>query len=261
MKMMIRKILLSLSALLLLSSLPLISSAQVLKPDLMYCGGSSAKGADLYLGVGPFNEVNGCVPDGDTQAILVSRSGTIGGNGAAWLAYLNAGGVIITEYRNAHLVHNEIYGTAYDVGTGFGDCRDNSMPSEKLNTDHPFWVANTGLAETPDNLEGCGADVSAIVAGEADVTALGGLINTSIVSFAIRPQGLGVFWLLEADWQDNEADYFTDDSKNFMGSLISGGTYGVVLAEPAPVPTLSTIGMLLLILAFAYIGVRRRIWT
>ena len=258
---MIRKFLLPLCALFLFSSLPLISSAQVLKPDLMYCGGSSAKGADLYLGVGTFNEITGCLPDGDTQAILVSRSGSIGGNGAAWLAYLDADGVIITDWRNAHLVYNEIYGSTYPIGTSFGDCRDNAMPSEKLNTDHPFWVDNTGLMETPSDFEGCGADISAIVAGEDEVTALGGLVGTSNISFAIRPQGLGVFWLLDADWQDNESNYFSDDSKNFMGSLISGGTYGSALEDVPPVPTLSTIGMLLLILAFAYIGVRRRSWT
>jgi len=258
---MIRKFLLSLSAFVLFASLPLISSAQVLKPDLMYCGSSSAKGADLYLGVGPFNEVTACAPDADTQAMLVSRSGTITGNGAAWLAYLDSGGVIITEWRNAAAVYNEIYGTAYSLGTSFGDCHDNAMPSLKLNTDHPFWVANAGLTETLENNEGCGADISAIVAGEAEVTALGGLVNTALMSFAIRPQGLGVLWVLEADWQDNESNYFTDDSKNFMGSLISGGTYGSAAGEAIPVPTLSTTGLLLLILAFAVIGIRRKILT
>ena len=79
-------------------NLPSTAMAQVLKPDLMYCGSSSRQGSDLYLGIGPFNEISGCLPDADTQALLITRSGTVAGNGAAWLAYLNSGGVVITEY-------------------------------------------------------------------------------------------------------------------------------------------------------------------
>jgi uncharacterized repeat protein (TIGR01451 family) len=224
---MTKRALFALFAIVILSNLPSLSFAQELRPDLMYCGSSSRMGANLYLGVGPLNEVSGCVPDANTQALLVSRSGTVAGNGAAWLAYLDAGGVIISEWRNAHIVHNEIYGTAYSEGAGFGDCSDNAMPSLKLNTDHGFWQANTGLTETPANVEGCGADLSAIVGGEGAVTALGGLVNTSTISFAIRPQGTGVFWLLEADWQDSSGS-FTDDSRNFMGALISGASKGVL---------------------------------
>ncbi len=253
-----KRIFLALFAIFMLFSLPSISAAQALKPDLMYCGTSNSMGADLYLGVGPFNEVSGCTPGVDTQAMLVSRSGSISGNGAAWAVYLNAGGVIITEWRNSHTVYNEIYGTNYGQGAGFGDCRDNAMPSLKLNTDHEFWQQNAGLTETPADQEGCGADMIAITTGESLVTELGGLIGTSTISFAVRPEGAGVFWLLEADWQDKESTWFTDDSRNFMGALISGGTYGSGIAAVAvPVPTLSTLGLLLLILGFVYLSRRR----
>lgn len=251
-----KKLLFTFFTVVMLFNLPSESLAQVLKPDLMYCGSSSRSGSNLYLGVGPFNEVSGCLPGVDTQALLISRSGAVAGNGAAWLAYLNAGGVIITEYNNAHTVHNEIYGTAYVRGANFGDCYDNAMPSLKLNTDHPFWQINSGLTETPTNIEGCGWDIAAIAAGEVEVTELGGLVGTSYVSFAIRPQGSGVFWLLEADWQDSEAA-FTDDSRNFMGALISGGSYGYRAAEAVPVPVLSTLGLLILVLGIVYLGRRR----
>jgi hypothetical protein len=252
---MFKKTLLALCLLTTIFSLPSISFAQTLKPDLMFCGSHSRSGSNLYEGIGPFNEVSGCVPDGNTQALLVTRYGTIAGNGAAWLAYLNAGGVIISEYSNAELVYNEIYGTAYTKPANrFGDCYDNAMPSLKLNTAHPFWAANSGLVETPSNLEGCGYDISAIVNGEAEVTALGGLVGTAEISFAIRPQGAGVLWLLEADWQDSEAAYGSD-SKAFMAALISGGTYSTVMI---PVPALSTLGLLLLALALVFLGMRRR---
>ena len=250
----------ALIAIAVLSNLPSVTFAQSLRSDLMYCGTSQRMGADLYLGVGPFNEVSGCLPDGDTQALMVSRSGTITGNGAAWLAYLDAGGVIISEYSITHLVHNEIYGTGYAQGTRYGPCYDSSMPSLKLNTDHPFWQANTGLTETDPAVEGCGYDVSAIVNGEAAVTALGGWAQTPGISFAIRPQGAGVLWLLDKDWQDMNTGGYEEDSKNFMGALISGGTYSVGLLDAVPVPTLSTLGLLLLVAGMVYFS-RRRIHT
>lgn len=253
---MYKKPLFALIILIMIFSLPSMSFAQ-LKSDLMYCGSHSTSGTSLYGNLGPFNEVAGCVPDANTQALLVTRTGDETGHGAEWLAYLNAGGVIITEYYNAAEVYNEIYGTAYSDGAGFGQCTDNAMPSLKLNTDHPFWVANSGLTETPSGGEGCGSDISAIVNGEVEVTALGGVVGTSVISFAIRPQGAGVFWVLEADWQDGEAS-FSDDSRNMMAALISGGTYANPLAEYVPVPALSTIGLLLLALGLVVLGLRRR---
>ena len=256
---MTKRALFVLIAIAILTNLPSASFAQVLRPDLMFCGNVGTGGTDLYLGVGPFNEVSGCAPGADTQALLITRSGTISGNGAAWLAYLNAGGVIITEYSITDNVYNEIYATAYAQGQIFGSCSDNTMPSEKLNPASDFWLANSGLTETPAGQEGCGYDLSGIVAGEADVTGLGGLVNTQLVSLAVRPQGSGVLWLLDIDWQDGEST-FSEDSKNLMGVLISGGTYNFAGNEMVPVPTLSTIGLFLLILGMVYFS-RRRIHT
>jgi hypothetical protein len=203
---------------------PSKSQAQVLRPDLMYCGVSDRTGADLYLGTGPFNEVSGCVPDANTQALLVTLTGTIVGNGPAWLAFLNAGGVIISSAFVTNEIYDEVFGVFYPDTVPFGDCENNAMPSLKLNRGEPFWVANPGLTETPANATGCGSDNAAIVAGETEVTALGGLVDTDpvVVSFAVRPQGPGVFWLLEADWPGNTATV-TDDSKIFMGVLIASG--------------------------------------
>lgn len=220
-----RRIFFAFFTVILIFNFPPISMAQELRPDLMYCGDSDRTGADLYLGVGTFNEISGCVPDANTQALLVSRFAglQIIGKGAAWLAYLNAGGVIISEKYITNEMYNEIYGTNYLDTIVHGAC-GNAMPSLKLNTGHPFWVDNDTLVETPVAIAGCGSDNAAIVAGEGEVTALGGLEGTAIIPFAIRPQGAGVFWLLETDWQDTLVpDNFTDDSKHFMGALISNG--------------------------------------
>ena len=198
------------------------SAAQVLRPDLMYCGSSQRTGANLYLGVGPFNEVSSCTPTATTQALLVSRSGSYGGQGAAWLDYLNNGGVIITEWTISEDVYNELYGTAYPEGTSGGGCYDNAMPSLKFDPSGPFWTA-VQIPETPSDREGCGRALNAIVDGEAEVFALGGWVTNGLVNFATRSQGSGVLYLLDADWQDNE-QWFSDDSRLFMGALISGAT-------------------------------------
>jgi len=215
-------------------------ASAALRSDIMFCGSNSRTGANLYSGTGPFTEVSGCVPTATTQALLVTRSGSIGGNGPAWLAYLNAGGNIITEYSISAAVYNAIYGTAYANGTGFGECTDNVMPQVKLNPTNPFWVANP-IPVTPVGQGGCGYSLSGLVGSEPTVTALGAATNGS-VSFARKPQGGGTLNLLEADWQDGESSY-TNDSKTFMGVLISGAS---TLTAAAAIPTLSQWGLLLL---------------
>lgn len=221
------------------------------RPNLMYCGTTQRSGSQLYSGVGPFTETQGCAPDADTQALLVTRSGTISGNGPAWLAYLNAGGRIITEYSIGRAVYNEIYGTAYPLGAWFGNCRDNAMPEVKLNPSHPFWIAND-IPVTPPNDTGFGYDLANIVAGEAEVTALGGV--GSAVSFAVRPQGGGLLFLLEADWQDSEPSYL-DQSRQFMGALISSCPQQ--RSQPVPAPTLSVAALAASFLALTLLGARR----
>ena len=75
--------------------------------------------------------------------------------------------------------------------------------------------------------------------------------------FAIRPQGDGVFFLLEADWQDSEASY-SADSALFMAALIEGGTFSAPPpSEPTAIPTLSIWGLAALSGLLALFGLRR----
>ena len=186
---------------------------------------------------------------------MVSRSGTVAGNGADWLAFLNNGGVLITEFRNSHTVYNEIYGTAYPQGSSYGSCTDNAMPQVKLNPTHPFWQANN-IDVTPAGESGCGNDMSPLTSGEPAVTELGADLGGAVM-FAIRPQGDGVFFLLEADWQDSEASY-SADSALFMAALIEGGTFSAPPpSEPTAIPTLSIWGLAALSGLLALFGLRR----
>lgn len=224
--------------------------------EVMFCGSTSRSGSALYGAAGPYTETDSCTPTAATQALLVTRGGSVAGNGANWLAFLNGGGVIITEWLNSHTVYNEIYGTAYPQGTFYGNCSDNAMPQVKVNPSHPFWAANP-ITVTPSGEASCGADMSALTSGEPEVTLLGESLDGNEM-FAIRPQGDGVLFLLEADWQDSEASY-TADSELFMAALIEGGTFASPAppAAPVAVPTMATWALALLSGLLALVGLRR----
>lgn len=236
------------------ATLMVMAPSLALAQEIMFCGSTERAGADLYGAAGPYTEVNSCTPTPDTQTLLVTRDGTIAGNGADWLAFLNGGGVLITEYDISHTVYNEIYGTAYPQGSGFGECQDNAMPQVKLNPTHPFWQAND-IDVTPAMQGGCGFDMMALTSGEPEVTELGATLLGAIM-FAIRPQGDGVLILLEADWQDNDPDY-TADSQLFMAALIELAAPPPPAGEPTAIPTLSIWGLGLLSGLLALLGLRR----
>lgn len=190
-------------------------------------------------------ESQSCAPDANTQAMFVSRDGTTAGNGAAWLSYLNAGGVIITEYSKGAAVYNEIYGTSIADGSSKGNCQDNVMPAVKLTPSDPFWSANTGLTETGASVQGCGYDLTPVVTFDNTITPLGGF-NGGGVQLARKVQGSGVLFLLEADWQDNQSGAgWTASSASLMTALTNGGAPAVV-AAPASIPTLSEWAMIFL---------------
>lgn len=245
-------------ALAIVATTPVAAQQCVNRAQIMICGSSGATGSALYQGVGPFPEVTGCAPDANTQALFVTRYGTTAGNGAAWLAYLNAGGRIITEYDITNFVYNEIYGTSYANGSQFGACYDNAMPSQKLNPADPFWVQNP-FPVTSSASEGCGSsDLATLVAGEGSVTPLGGLVtNPGTVTFARRVQGSGILWLLDADWQDGGQD---SNSASFMGALITACAAGpsiIVKSTPVPVDHPLAIGGLAALIALLGAGFAR----
>jgi hypothetical protein len=230
------------------------------RPNLMLCGSSDRPLSGLHAA--PYNEVSGCSPDGSTQAMLVTRNATIAGNGAAWLAYLNAGGRIITEYSNSANVYNELYGTAYPDGSQAGACYDSPMPSAKLNLANAFWVQNN-IPPTPSGSEGCGYDLAALVAGEPTVTALGARASdTAFVNFAIRPQGAGTLFLLEGDWQDTDTVPLDANNLAFLDALIAAcGSPKArnVAAVPVGDPfALAGVAGLLALLGAGFARLRRR---
>lgn len=228
-------------------------SALAARPNINFCGTTARVGANLYTGLGSLTESQSCAPDSNTQAMFVTRNGTIAGNGAAWLSYLNAGGVIITEYSKSAAVYNEIYGTSLSTPTNKGDCQDNVMPVVKLNPSDSFWSSNAGLTETGATVEGCGFDLTPILSADNTITALGGFDGGG-VQLARKVQGSGVLFLLEADWQDNQSGAgWTPSSASLMTALTNGGSPAVAAA----IPTLSEWAMIFMASLMAMFGIRR----
>jgi len=230
------------------------------RADLVLCGSSNRPLSGVHSGIGPFNEVTSCAPNANSQAMFVSRCATIAGNGAAWLAYLNAGGRIITEYSNGAAVCNEIYGTAHPDGGQAGGCDDNPMPSATLNPTDAFWVANP-IPVTAPSAEGCGYDLAGLVSGEPTVTPLGARdSDTSFVTFARKLQGPGTLFLLEADWQDTETVPFDANNLAFLNALVT--SCAVYVAPPpksvaVPVDEPLALGALAALIALLGAGFAR----
>lgn len=233
----------------------LVQSAFAQRTDIMFCGATSRSGTNLYSGVNSVVEKNGCNPDGNTKALLITRSGTTAGNGAKWLTYLNNGGVIITEWTKSAAVYNEIYGAAISTPTSRGNCVDNAMPAVKLNPSDSFWTSNPSLVVTAPAEQGCGKDLTPIVTADNSITPLGGF-SSGGVQLARKTQGGGVFFLLEADWQDTDTVPWTASSSALMGLLINRGS-SPMQASPAAIPTLSHWAMIIMAGLMGLLAIRK----
>ena len=186
-----------------------------LRANVLVCGASNR---DVRQFIPPgvnLNVVNNnCNPDANTQAMLVTRNG-VGSRNAAWTAWVQAGGLLLTEYNTSDEVFSTIFGVNQGQGGGNGNCQDNLNPPSRFNLNDPFWVANQ--AQAAENSTGCGFDVTAF----AGITRLAGW-NANTTQVAYRDLGQGRLWIVESDWQDGEAA-MTQPSKNFMGYMITHG--------------------------------------
>ncbi len=196
------------------------------RPNLMRCGNSSRDVSAFIPPGAAMTVVAGCVPDVNTQALIVTREGSV--DGATLDAWVEAGGNVITEYSITDDIFNGAFGAAVALGGGFGSCTDNVTPVVQHGAGDPFWQDNA-FAGIEIGSSGCGADID----GFPRITPLGGW-DANSVSLAYRERGLGRVWLVESDWYDNEAS-FTDASRDLMRSMVGW--------SPAPLrPTLMLCG-------------------
>jgi hypothetical protein len=133
--------------------------SNTLRAQLMICGTSSRNVATFIPNGVMMELVSSCTPTNSTQAFLVPRSGATL-LGADLRAYLNAGGIVITEYTVSDDAWNRVFPP---VGQSFalrGSCLDNVPTVVQYSPMDQFWVDNRfqpiSSAET-----GCGYSVDA----------------------------------------------------------------------------------------------------
>jgi hypothetical protein len=186
----------------------------VIRANLMRCGNTNRDVNTFVSDELEMEVVDGCAPDGEAQAMLISRSGAANVDGDGLRAYLEGGGIAITEYMTSDEVYNAVFPEANVAQGGRqGQCSDNINPPVRLNLDDAFWVANADVAAHEGD-PGCGYDLS----GFPNITSLGGW-NADTVSLAYIDVGNGRLWLVESDWQDS-ANTFTAESLALMQYMI-----------------------------------------
>ncbi len=158
-----------------------------------------------------------CAPGDDVQAILVTRSGAneFVNQAAEMRAYVENGGVVLTEYNISHTIYNALMQANIGQGGRNGQCSDNVQPAVQFSPQDQFWQDN--VFQPVAGNTGCGYDVS----GFPGITPIGGW-NQNAVSLAYIDIGAGRLWLVESDWQDTQ-NTFSDVSRDLMAYMIANG--------------------------------------
>jgi hypothetical protein len=178
-----------------------------LRPNVMLCGSSSRDVATFVPPGSGLVVVNSCAPDAATQALFITRDGTI--DTTVLQNYLSAGGNVITEYSISHAVFNQTFGTAIVQPAGrLGSCLDNVMTAVQFGSTDRFWQENIFAAAASTS---CGYDLDNL----PGITALGGWDDSS-VGLAYRDYG-GATLARRADWEDGQVE-LTDGSRDLCAT-------------------------------------------
>ena len=194
-----------------------------IRPRVLACGAPGRPVEEFIRGELVEAEVRveaGCVPDDDTQAIVMARGGVgeVVANMATIRPWLEDGGQLLTEWNTTDEVYNAVFGAAIQPGVWNGGCQDNVQPLFQFSPDDPFWQDNL-FVPVPDGATACGYAIPA--AQIPDFVPLGGW-DANNVEFGYVEVDAGRLWLIEADWQDREGA-FTDASRDLMAYMIAGG--------------------------------------
>lgn len=185
---------------------------QALRATVMVCGRTDRDVSTFIPAGASLNVVAGCTPDSTTQALVITRYGFF--TAADLRPYVEAGGIVITEFAKSTPVYNAVFEAGLTAGFFSGGCQDAVNPIVQMSASDPFWTANAPFTATPEDESGCGYDMSHF----PEITPLGGWSSTS-VSLAYRTLGSGRVWFVEADWSDNQTDFTS--SNRLMGYMIT----------------------------------------
>jgi len=186
---------------------------QDIRPDLMLCGFSSRQPTEFTPMGMKFNQRNGCNPDDKVQALFITRNWGNGIGAQALQDYVNAGGIVLTEYSISYLVWNEAFGTNAGMGGRFGNCTDSMPLLNQFNAGDQFWIDNVYKME---GNPGCGYEVQNF----PGITTISGWDNVH-AAVGYQDLGSGRVWATDFDWSDGEMvqPYVTTDT--LMGYMMT----------------------------------------
>ena len=188
------------------------------RDHVMRCGTSDRDVSTFLLPNDNLAIVEGCSPNRNTVALLVTRSGQP--DAQATVAWLQAGGNLLTEYSTALSVYNGLFGTNLVSNRGFGSCNDKVNPPFRSNPDDPFWRSLPNLPLGADPM-GCGQALDNLPRG---AVRLGGP-DANTTALAYQDVGEGRFWFVDVDWQDADTDGAEfADSNTLMRAMILWNT-------------------------------------
>ncbi|MGK0361343.1 MAG: hypothetical protein ACI9U2_003661, partial [Bradymonadia bacterium] len=193
-----------------------------LREVVLQCGRSSRDVQEFIRGPLVEAEVRleiGCVPDDLTQAIIVPRGGIgeFNQNADAIRAWVEEGGVVISEYNISDDVYNTMFRAMVAQGARGGDCGDNIQPDVQFSPNDPFWIDNAFVPLVGQS--GCGFSINNF----PNVVLIGGW-DAQTANIGYAQLGAGRVWLVDADWQDGGA--ITDISRDLMAYMIANGGSG-----------------------------------
>ena len=184
-----------------------------LRATVMVCGATDRDVSAFLPARGDLTVVNGCTPDQTTQTLIITRSGAFVPE--AVQTYVQAGGIVITEFGGSARVYNAVFGGPVSEGMPEGSCQDAVYPAVQFSPGDHFWTVNAPFIPVAYDDSGCGYDMSAY----PGITPLGGWSPTS-VSLAYRKLGSGRVWFVEANWADGRPVDFTS-SNALMAYMIT----------------------------------------
>jgi cysteine-rich repeat protein len=185
-----------------------------LRPNVMVCGTTTRPVSQFFPMGTSFNIILGnCTPDANTQAMFVTR------NSPALVpatiqAYLNAGGIILTEYTRSDEAFTAAF-AAVAQGATLGSCQDTAPTVTQFTPGDPVWQ-RVGFTAITLAQSGCGATVNAY----PGITPLAGW-GANQVSIAYRDLGQGRLYMTDFDWQDNEMVQPMTYTQKLMGDLMT----------------------------------------
>ncbi len=185
---------------------------ECVRDNVLLCTRASRDVREFFPEGAVLNLANGCVPDEDTPAMLIARSGNAAFQGAAVRQYIEAGGIVITEYSGSHIIYNSIVGGNHQQGRRNGECYDNIPVAWRDNLEDPFWIANPPPGDA--GRTGCGYSIDHL----PDLVLLAGWsANNAAVGYL--QLGAGRLWIVDVDWQDSQRDQ-SPFTKQMMGYMI-----------------------------------------